>query len=167
MVIDISRVLSFIMRKTVRKEVSCLLVALLFCIAPLSAYSGGAAPYSKEAADSIEAAGRGIGLPKTGPNTSREELVRKYVEIMRQAFREAGYDYDATMVKIADDLENHEERIPKDNSALIAGYVVAGLQSMMSACNEAKVDCLQLFPPETSRAVRTIMKIAPNPVMGW
>jgi len=132
----------------------------MFCfliLASTTAYCGGAAPYTEEAAKKVEAVAARMDKPKFEQNLSSEEKQRKVIEYMHRVFDEAGYSYDATIVKIAEDMQYHPDRIPK--GITIVNHVVVGLHFMISECNYVKVDCLKFFSSDAADAIRTLMRI--------
>jgi hypothetical protein len=126
------------------------------CMSSL-AFAGNPAPYTSEAEDKVDEAGRRIGLQKIKESTSPEERMRASVELMRSSYEAAGYNYDDTIVQIADDMLNHPERIPQ-NQITVVNHVVAGIHVMMSECNYQKVDCLRFFSASTAEAIKSLMK---------
>ena len=130
--------------------------SIYVCMSSL-AFGGNPAPYTAEAADKVDKAGRRIGLQKIQASTTPDERMRASVELMRSAYDAAGYNYDDTIVQIVDDMQNHPERIPQ-NSVTVVNHVVAGIHVMMSECDFQKVDCLRFFSASTAEAIKSLMK---------
>jgi len=133
-----------------------LLAVIYVCMSSL-AFGGNSAPYTAEAEYKIDEAGRSIGLKKIQESTSPEERMRASVELMRSAYEAVGYNYDDTIVQIADDMQNHPERIPQ-KSVTVVNHVVAGIHVMMSECDYQKIDCLRFFSASTAEAIKSLMK---------
>jgi hypothetical protein len=151
------RLLNFIVQDNLKAR-SFFLLVVIYIFTASSAYCGDAAPYTEEAVKKVEAAFKQISLPKNEKNLSHEERRLKSVELMRIVYKKAGYSYDATIVQIAEDIQNHPERIPM-NSITIANHVIAGIHVMMSECKYTEVDCLKFFDADTAKAIKTLMRI--------
>jgi hypothetical protein len=119
---------------------------------------GGAAPYTEEAAAKIDAAAKKLfavqaGKPSASPEGSAAERLRRSVEVMRQMFREAGYDYDATIVRFVDDTLNRSQPIPPRS---FMPLLVFQLGALVSQCRVDKVDCPQFFTGEAAAVIRKL-----------
>ena len=134
-----------------------LLPVFIFFLGSSSVYSGEAAPYTEEAVRKIDEAGRVLEPNQTQKNVSKEERMREAVELTRKAFRQAGYDYDATLIKVAEDLQHHPERVPKGYS--VVTIIIPMVHLMMSECEYWKMDCMKFFPPDSAEAVRVLFRI--------
>lgn len=119
-------------------------------------YSGEPVPYTKEAYDKIDKAGKEIKLPKIKQDATNEEKYRLAIDIHREAFRKAGYDFDASIRKIAKDLQSNRNPIPK-NEITSFNMVIVSLHFMKSQCDYDKVDYLVFFDKETAIAVQYIL----------
>ncbi len=135
------------------KTSSFIFVLLLFLVS--DAIGGGAAPYTEEAYKKLDAAAA-LQKPEFDPNLSKEERTKKGIDFWRNTFEKAGYNYEATIVKIADDMKNYPDRIPKGKITTF-NIVIIGLHFIWSHCNQDKVDCLSFFDPDTAQAVKFLM----------
>ena len=132
-----------------------LVVVFVFTIIPSVAISGGAAPYTKEAMEKLNAAHKSIEPPKYDKRESKEERKRKLVEYNRNLFQKAGYNYDDTINKVVYDMRYHPESIPKTNAdESVFGFIYVTINIMMSDCEYHKIDCLQFFPTKTAESVK-------------
>ncbi len=122
-----------------------------------SAFGGEVAPYTEEAFDKIEAAAK-MASPLTNNDSKfSEETAYRLLEKQREIFIAAGYSYDATLKKVAKDLQSINSPIPK-NMVTVAGGIVASIHMMMSECDYQKIDCLQRYPADVAEAIRAIFK---------
>jgi hypothetical protein len=120
-----------------------------------SAFCEEAAPYTKEAYDKISNATRQTPQLPYKDSTYTEERAYKLLEKQREIFKAAGYSYDATLKKVAKDLQSPNDQIPED-IATIAGFIVAGVHIMMSECENQKIDCLRRYPSDIAQAIKSI-----------
>ncbi len=139
-----------------RKMVTLFLSSIIYLCTLSLAFGGTPAPYTAEANNKIDEAGRRIGVQQLKESTTPEERMRASVELMRDAYEAAGYNYDDTIVRIADDMQNHPERIPK-NEITVVNHVVAGIHVMMSECDYQKIDCLRFFSASTADAIKSLI----------
>ena len=122
-------------------------------------HSGDPAPYTEKAVAQVEAATRAYFKKNTKPpvrkGASPAEGFRENFNMLRRVYSDAGYDLDATIVQMADDLKNHQDRIPLGR-VTIFNHLVAMLHLMKSECEYNKVNCLDGMPVPTIEAVRFI-----------
>jgi hypothetical protein len=141
-----------------RRTAHAAILAAALVLMAVPALAGGPAPYTEEAARKIDAAAARISVPPPETNASPAERLRGALEFTREAYEEAGYDLDATLVSVAHDLQSHPERIPRQGMTTV-NHVVVWLHVMMTQCSREQVDCLEFFTPDTAAAVRTLMRI--------
>ena len=145
------------MKKGVNHVILFVSIFLYVFICALSlCYSGETAPYTKEAYDKIDKASKDIKLPQIKQDATSEERYRLVLDSQREAFRKAGYDFDASIRKIAKDLQNNRSIIPK-NEITILNVIIISLHFMKSQCDYEKFDYLVLFDKKTSIAVQYIL----------
>jgi hypothetical protein len=132
------------------------LTITIYILNPYWGYCGSIAPYTKEAKKNVEDATNKIDKPQFQNITSEEERMRTAIEFSRKIFDMAGYNYDETIVQLAEDVQNHPERIPWHSNTIVEDIIVP-LHIMMSECERKKIDCLKYFSIETANAIKKIV----------
>jgi hypothetical protein len=117
--------------------------------------AGEAAPHTKDAYVSLERAFSGLKPPTLREGASAIEKERARIGMFREVFRLAGYDFDATIRKVAHDLKDNPGVIPR-NSESVATMIVFIMSAMKSDCEHQKSNCLALFDYETSESIRLL-----------
>ena len=120
-------------------------------------YAGEAAPYTKEAYEKLEEAQKIYKPSYPGKDSTLAEKQKASINMFRDLFKQAGFDFDATIRQIAKDLENKTVTIPKNGQNVITMIIVL-LSYVKSHCEYEKVDCLSFFDPKTSEAVQWLWK---------
>jgi len=139
-------------------RVAAVLVALgILLFTSHLAYSGEAAPYTEEAYQAVERAFKQIGELQYPANAALAEKYKALIDYSRNAFAVAGYDYDATLRRILDDVINRRDEIPHHNPPKIFSVHLMGLGMMMEGCYRQAVDCLAFFPRDIATAIRTAL----------
>ncbi|MBA3037607.1 MAG: hypothetical protein FP814_14085 [Desulfobacterium sp.] len=115
--------------------------------------AGQAAPYTKDAYVKIEQAHKDCKLPSSNGSATPLEKQKASIKSFREIFAFAGYDFDATIRKIAYDLKNNPESIPRD-SENVATMVLVLMSYMKSQCEYEHLDCLDLFDSQTSESIK-------------
>jgi len=115
--------------------------------------AGQAAPYTEEAMKHLEKVFKEFQPQKPSDNVSPAEKHKASVEHFREAFKRAGYSWDATIRVVAHDLKNKSNRIPTDGQN-VAAMVIVLMSYMKSHCEYDHVNCLDLFDSETSAAIK-------------
>ena len=134
-----------------RPVVFILTLSLLTFFPCSEAFSANPAPYTEEAYKVLESQAK-KNRPIHDANVSKEEHLRKTVELFRSIYSKAGYNYDDTIIKVVDDMRHHPERIP-NNPHSVPTMICVGIHIMMSECNYVKVDCLKFFSPDTAESI--------------
>ncbi len=123
-----------------------------------AARAGMEALYTKEAYDRIATAGRETADPAPAAAMSAKERYRARIEREREAYRRAGYSYDAVIRAVADDLRNG--RIPlSETETDVASRVCLGLNAVRDRAEREGVNCLRFFDRETARAVKYLWEM--------
>lgn len=122
----------------------------------------GAAPYTEEAAAKIDAAAKKLfaaqpSQPAAPPEGSAAERLQRGVDLMREVYREAGYDYDATVARFLDDVMNRREIPPRS----LAPMLVFQLGALLGECRSQRLDCFQFFSGEAAAAIRKLADLEP------
>ncbi|MEW6416815.1 MAG: hypothetical protein AB1480_01690 [Nitrospirota bacterium] len=133
-----------------------LVLSLLILFSYSEAFSANPAPYTEEAYKKIEAEAK-MNKSIYDANLSKEENLRKTVELFRSIYSKAGYNYDDTIIKVVDDMRHHPERIP-NNPYSVPTMIYVGVHIMMSECNYVNVDCLKFFSSDTAEAIIWLIK---------
>ena len=134
-------------------------------ISPNISAAGQAAPYTQEAYNSI---GKVLKeYPAPAPSVTAPPLARHRAstEYFREVFKRAGYDWDATIRAVANDLKNKTNKIPlvrqnpdeepsSTNRENVAMMVIVLMSYMKSHCKYDHVICLDLFDSQTSEAIK-------------
>jgi hypothetical protein len=141
---------------TMRPLVFVLTLSLLIAFSCLEAFCANPAPYTEEAYKTLEAQAK-MGSSVSNANVSKEDHLKKTVEIFRSIYLKAGYNFDDTIIKVADDMRYHPERIP-NNPQSVPTMICVGIHMMMSECNYAKVDCLKFFSSDTAEAINWLIR---------
>ena len=115
--------------------------------------AGQAAPYTEEAMKKLEKAFKEIEAQKPSNNVAPLEKHKTSVEHFREAFNRAGYSWDATIRLVAHDLKNKSNKLPTSGENIVTMVVVI-MSYMKSHCEYDRVDCLKLFDPDTSEAIK-------------
>lgn len=134
-----------------------LLAVILSCLHVHSICAGVAAPYTEEAFERIETAAKRLPPPAINKSDPVDVRACRILEKQREIFADAGYSYDATVMQVAQDTRNPENKIPKDFPT-VAGGIVMSLKMLISECERVQADCLRCYPPEVAEAVRSMMK---------
>lgn len=117
-----------------------------------SAYCAEAAPYTEDAFGKIYSAMQKVQIPNNSSSKFDEHTAYQLLEYNRTVYATAGYSYDATLIKVANDMKNN--RIPQGLS--VAGLIVSVVHTMMSGCEYDKIDCLKLYPTDVAQAMKSI-----------
>jgi flagellar basal body-associated protein FliL len=141
--------------RLIRMLIIILLIQTIFFVS--TALCAGPAPYTEEAFNNINAAAKQVPPLPYKDSTYTEERAYNLLEKQREIFMAAGYSYDATLKKVANDLQRSNKQIP-EGIVTVAGVIVAGVQIMMSECGHQKIDCLSRYPADLAEAIRTILK---------
>ena len=115
--------------------------------------SAEAAPYTKDAYVRIEKAVKDLKPPRPSDSATPLEKQKAAVERFREVFRLAGYDFDATLRKVAHDIKNNPDRIPR-GSENVATMVVVLMSFIKSHCEDERVNCLDFFDYQTSELIK-------------
>jgi hypothetical protein len=135
------------------------ILTITICILnPYWGYCGSIVPYTKEAKENVEDAAKKIDKPQFQNITSEKERMKTAIEFSRKIFDIAGYNYDDTIVQLAEDIQNHPERIPWHSNTIVEDIIVP-LHIMMSECERKKIDCLKYFSIDTANAIKKIVNL--------
>jgi hypothetical protein len=137
-----------------------LVAALLFLSCPW-AYAANPAPYTEEAYKKIESVGKyrlEHDPPRISKGTPKEEKIQIITEYFRECFRQAGYSYDDTIVKVVDDLRNKNIASFPEGLHTIPAMIVLDIQYGVSECHYDHVDCLKFYTPEAAEAIQWLTK---------
>lgn len=115
--------------------------------------AGEAAPYTKDAYIKIEKAHKDYIPPRPSNSATPLEKQKVAIERFREIFRLAGYDFDATIQKVADDAKNNPDRIPR-GSENVATMVVVLMSFVKSHCEDERINCLDIFDYQTSESIK-------------
>lgn len=116
----------------------------------------GAAPYTEAAAAKITAAFARLGQRPRDEPVSVEARFRAAVAHMRLGFQEAGYDYDATIVRIVEDMQWTPPLFPPRS---IVPVMIQGLGALTGECRAAQIDGPARFSPAAGAAIREFMRM--------
>lgn len=106
-----------------------------------------------EAVRKINAAIKSSKKPEYDSNLTNKERFKKSIEVFSKAFEKAGYNYFDTIKKVSNDLQNHRDRIPNKGESRHK-LIIMLMAVQKSECQYQKVDCLQLYPPDTRESVQ-------------
>lgn len=139
-------------------QVSFLSLFLLFTFSQNS-YAANPAPYTKEAENKLENAYKQSGHIKKVDQASAEEVKKLTIEKMRQVYEVAGYNYDDTIVQVANDIQNKSKYEIKNiaNKSSIFAQIIMGVNMLMSDCKYFKIDCLKYFSTDAANAIIVII----------
>jgi hypothetical protein len=144
-------------RKTILL-VACIVALIIAFNIPLSQTAAGqAAPYTQEAYGNINRVLKEYPAPTPGVNVAPIDKHKASLEYFREVFYRAGYDWDATIRAVADDVKNNSGRIPTRGEN-VATMVIVLMSYMKSHCEYDQVDCLALFDSSTSDAVKWLWR---------
>jgi len=123
------------------------------------AFSGNPAPYTNEAYQRIDKAAKVMQSNfKYDPNLSKKDSLKKSVDLFRDIYSKAGYNYDDTIVKVIHDMRHNPEQVNNSGPYSVPTMIFVGLHFMISECDYAKVDCLKFFSSETAEAISWLSK---------
>ena len=114
------------------------------------------APYTSEAKNQINKIAKEMTFTPSAKNIPTVKAMSEYVNHTRKVYRKAGYDYDATIRSIANDLKTNIDKIPKQETTLV-NEIVVGIGFMKSQAEYEGVDCYEFFDEKTADAIRYIV----------
>jgi len=130
------------------------------CSTQMPVFAGKPAPYTEDAYNKIDQASKNIKPPEFSRETPEKEKLRILLEHHRKIFKQAGYDYDATLRKTAEDLKNDpgkvRDRLNEQNKMNVAKMTMLTLTLVREQCNLAGINFLDYFDKETAEAIKTI-----------
>jgi hypothetical protein len=130
------------------------------CSAQTPVLTGEPAPYTEDAYNKIVQASKNIKPPEFGRETPEKEKLRILLEHHRKIFKLAGYDYDATLRKTAEDLKNNpgkvRDRLNEKNNMNAAKMTMLTLALVREQCDLAGINFLDYFDKKTAEAIKTI-----------
>ena len=127
------------------------LISLMFSADTCKA--GEAAPYTKDAYVRIEKAVKDYKPPRPSDSATPIEKQKAAIEMFLEIFRLAGYDFDATIRKVAHDVKNNPDKVPRD-SENVATMIVILMSYIKSHCEYEHVNCLECFDYQTSESIK-------------
>jgi len=136
---------------------ACTVLAALLVLGLTSvAWCEPPAPYSEEAAEAIRTAMEQVrsSIPPPPQDVSVMDQTRATLEWFRAGYRAAGYDFDATILKVHEDYLH--QRLA-EGEIFMGNLMVIGM--MVKDCETARVDCLSLFPPNVAQSIRRAMAL--------
>ncbi len=139
------------------KLISVLATLGIILFTSQAAYSGNAAPYTEEAYQAVERGYKQIGELRYQTDASKADRYKAMIEHSRKAFAAAGYDYDATLRRILDDVINHPDQIRHRNPPMVFSVNLMALGMMMGDCYREAIDCPAFFPADIATAIRKAM----------
>jgi len=145
--------------------VSMLALLVGLNISPKLSAAGQAAPYTQEAYNRIGKVVKEYPAQTPSVTAAPIDRHRASTEYFREVFKRAGYDWDATIRAVANDLKNKTNKIPlvqpepdeepsSTNRENVATMVIVLMSYMKSHCEYDHVNCLGLFDSQTSEAVK-------------
>ena len=114
--------------------------------------AGEPAPYTRDAYVRIEKAFKDHQPPKPSDSATPIEKQKAAIERFREIFRLAGYDFDATIRKVAHDVKNNPDKIPRD-SENVAAMIVVLMSFIRSHCEYEHLNCLEFFDSQTTESI--------------
>lgn len=130
------------------------------CSVQMPVLAGKPAPYTEEAYNKIDQASKNIKPPEFGRETPEKEKLRILLDHHRKIFKLAGYDYDATLRKTAEDLKNNpgkvRDRLNEQNKMNVAKMTMLTLAIVREQCELAGINFLDYFDEKTAEAIKTI-----------
>ncbi len=121
--------------------------------------AGDAAPYTKDAYERIEKVAKNYIPPKFSNSMTGLEREKASVNQFRKIFELAGYDYDATIRKIAYDLKNDPDgivKILKQGHDNVATMIIWGMGARYSEREYMHYDYLDCYDNQTAEAIKSI-----------
>jgi hypothetical protein len=115
----------------------------------------GAAPFTEEAAKKIDAAMARVPLPKQDDRLPLVDRLQLVVGHLRLVYREAGYDLDATIVRLAQEIEARRAFLPRS----FAPKLMWLMMSVIRECVAHDRDCQGLFSPTAGGAIHTLVEL--------
>jgi hypothetical protein len=130
------------------------------CSDQMSMFAEKPAPYTEDAYNKIDQASKNIKPPEITRETPEKEKLRILIDHNRKIFKLAGYDYDATLRKTADDLKNNpgkvRDKLNEQNKMNVAKMTMLTLALVREQCELAGINFLEYFDAKTAEAIKTI-----------
>lgn len=116
--------------------------AVVFIVPAIPAAAAqGPAPCTEDADRKIDAAFKAKPMPPASP----PDHTRTAIDWLRAVYHDAGYDYDATIRQMVQDLG--DVRIP-DSTEFVYGPNLWMLSALLEQCAEEGIACRACFPSE-------------------
>ena len=135
----------------------CFAILISFLILVLfylqDTYAAEAVPYTVEAYAKIKEAQKSYKPSRPAKDANPDEKLKAGIDMFRDVYRLAGFDFDMTIRQVAKDLKNGTlKTIP--NGENVVTMIIVSLSYVKSHCEYEKVNCLSFFDSKTTEAVQ-------------